>query len=896
MAGSNDFTGQNIQDTYQRVLQISSSDQITDGTGSLIPFLNISASYALTASIEITKEISSSNADSASLVMLSAQPNITSLGTLNELNVNGNITASGDISSSGNINAAQFQSHDKIIGLYHGSSDTVRLASITAKTRIDGTDIKLDGPVTASGNISASGGVYANGIFNDGRIYPNAPLSTDHFLRSTSATNPIIQAVGGFNADGNVTASGNISSSGDLIATGLTIDGFEVFDDSYIMALGGVAFLRNSNNMMFVNHTGGYTNINLSAAPITASGDISSSGNGYFGNEFYIDNVRTIYRTATDNNIGSSDRIFVATGTNIELNSPVTASGDISASGYVYGDRGIFASRLQTPAWRFTEIDIQSDNGPVNFNGVGGTTVAINTVGGHITASGNISSSGNLIGDNIQLNGTVGLISNANQLQISADTGGELAEIYFKTAQAAIGSANFTGNSLNVGTAGLNVENHITASGNISSSAQGIFDTINVKSSITGSYPKLTDSAGDTIFKISGVVQSSTGKLEMGDVDNAGTGEVLILDNNSEAPVFYNASAGAVQWGINTSPADLVGSKADFLITSEQNYAISASGNISIEGNITASGDISSSTTVYAEHLYSADDAEIVDSLIVGGAITASGMITASAGISASNIAFVTIHGIGINSSTIITTNGATLGNSSTFDAHTLTGRTTFTGNVTASNNINAAGDISASGAIITSTLNGGPTGDQSGSLTLSGSLLLRANIAEPAVSASVLFAKSTPTDNADDTDLRFGNSGLTPAFAWVTLDDDGTDTSSETLFGVGSAVTSTVHNMDVVHDTSTNGTRIHSMIDGVYKVTGNYIFEGTNALTTLDIKVDGTTVHTQIPRVHSSVDPTERTHIYVGIVNSGSYVTATADGNSLTYDVGSVLMVERLA
>jgi len=92
MAGSQDFTGQNIQDTYQRVLQISSSSQIADGTGSLIPFLNVSASYALTASIEITKEVSSSNADSASLVMLSTQPNITSLGTLTELNVNGNIT------------------------------------------------------------------------------------------------------------------------------------------------------------------------------------------------------------------------------------------------------------------------------------------------------------------------------------------------------------------------------------------------------------------------------------------------------------------------------------------------------------------------------------------------------------------------------------------------------------------------------------------------------------------------------------------------------------------------------------------------------------------------------------------------------------------------------------
>ena len=47
MAGSNDFTGQNIQDTYQRVLQLSSSGQIADGTGSLVPLLKVTASFAI---------------------------------------------------------------------------------------------------------------------------------------------------------------------------------------------------------------------------------------------------------------------------------------------------------------------------------------------------------------------------------------------------------------------------------------------------------------------------------------------------------------------------------------------------------------------------------------------------------------------------------------------------------------------------------------------------------------------------------------------------------------------------------------------------------------------------------------------------------------------------------
>ena len=51
MAGPNDFTGQNIQDTYQRVLQVSSSGEITDGTGSLVTSLTgVTASNAITAS------------------------------------------------------------------------------------------------------------------------------------------------------------------------------------------------------------------------------------------------------------------------------------------------------------------------------------------------------------------------------------------------------------------------------------------------------------------------------------------------------------------------------------------------------------------------------------------------------------------------------------------------------------------------------------------------------------------------------------------------------------------------------------------------------------------------------------------------------------------------------
>ena len=61
MAGPNDFTGQNIQDTYQRVLQVSNSKHIVDGTGSLVTDLTIEGTGSF-GRIEVL-HISSSTGD-----------------------------------------------------------------------------------------------------------------------------------------------------------------------------------------------------------------------------------------------------------------------------------------------------------------------------------------------------------------------------------------------------------------------------------------------------------------------------------------------------------------------------------------------------------------------------------------------------------------------------------------------------------------------------------------------------------------------------------------------------------------------------------------------------------------------------------------------------------------
>lgn len=57
------FTGQNISSTYQRLLQLSDNGNgVTDGTGSLVTFLPIDVNNALTASyVEGVTAINTSN-------------------------------------------------------------------------------------------------------------------------------------------------------------------------------------------------------------------------------------------------------------------------------------------------------------------------------------------------------------------------------------------------------------------------------------------------------------------------------------------------------------------------------------------------------------------------------------------------------------------------------------------------------------------------------------------------------------------------------------------------------------------------------------------------------------------------------------------------------------------
>ena len=91
---ANDLTGQNIQDSYKRVLTVCDDGLMYDGTGSL--YTPVSASH------EITTETSSSHAISADNALTAS---FATNFTASIISASGNIITSGNISSSGTITA-----------------------------------------------------------------------------------------------------------------------------------------------------------------------------------------------------------------------------------------------------------------------------------------------------------------------------------------------------------------------------------------------------------------------------------------------------------------------------------------------------------------------------------------------------------------------------------------------------------------------------------------------------------------------------------------------------------------------------------------------------------------------------------------------------------------------
>jgi hypothetical protein len=365
------------------------------------------ALFAVSASHEVIKEVSSSHANFAdSAGGLSGIPSI----VINQITASGNISASSATITAltGSFNHIitddeTIEFRNKNTGVQTGrlkfdASTGLNVQDNTgARTKIRagrGEFLSLEagpvgfnslGSITASVNISASGDIVGNNL--SGTNTGDQDLSN----LVTNSSTASFAITGSDVIFGNITSSGNISASGDIIGDTVTTSG-NIQAGARLLATGRII-----GDVSVGAPEGTFTTItNVNTTHVTASGAISASGDILANN---LSGTNTGDQDLSNLVTNAQTASFAITGSNV-LFGNITSSGNISASGNINGQSlfgGVFGriypDSSQTSNNQFFTADANGINSNSSFS-----------VTGNITSSANISASGDIIGDTIKTN------------------------------------------------------------------------------------------------------------------------------------------------------------------------------------------------------------------------------------------------------------------------------------------------------------------------------------------------------------------------------------------------------------------------------------------------------------------------------------------------------------
>jgi len=590
MAGSNDFTGQNIQDTYQRVLQLSSSGQLADGTGSLVPLLDVTASFAVSASHEITKEVTSSYAETASAAEhdFNIAGNLNFDGTLPEITANGTSMMTLQPSANQIISPSSIRLDDTK-ELRFGTNIDYKLKHNASETLtiLEGNSTRFTFGV--GGHLTASSGV--NVKLNSGQfVSTTLGANLVHVTSSIVSASEHIQTntlKGGgddvsLHVIGSITASGDISASGTIVASNLS--GINTGDQNlspYLLSANTASFVINSQTGSFLT--------SLPAGLLSGSAQIATEITGAF---FAASSSFSSRVTTNDGKVGYTD---AAVKIKLDTENVISSSAQIADVTLTTA-----AQTNITSVGALTGGSIESGFGSINVGGNSITTTGTVTAGpivatsdistlSFISASGDIGSSGTVVGvtgsfgrgnfdDVLLAQNIIKLNTNNNFLQ-GKETGGTSRNILGINSSDVIQVANANLKTDIKGTnifldAPVTASTHISASGDIygqtiyglqfeqfSSNFTFNFDGTNTDTVFMPISDQSTaehaSSATNINVSRTSIVKGRPIKTTMRSTSNTGTKDIQVT-----CSVFYNeiglGSAGAGPGDINAGQKRLV--------------------------------------------------------------------------------------------------------------------------------------------------------------------------------------------------------------------------------------------------------------------------------------------------------------------------------------------------
>ena len=618
-----DFTGQNIQDTYQRVVQVD-GNQLQDGTGSVLPISFNGDDVIIPGALRATSYIISQSttiATSGSTIfgnsfddthVFSGSVNIGDRVNSNYNAINTSLFVRQDAVDRSQIangfgGAIDFHTQR---GSNANGSRTGRIASrltTGAQTVSDfyaldfgirSNDTQIDLMTLHTSNTNTAGRV---GILD---TTPSHTLDVNGTFRTTG---PVI--LGDASSDAHtingtvsqITSAGVISSSNKVHANTLVTDSGNIIGDT------------SEATQLVVN---GFMTI---TGPITASSDISSSGNILSSNISSLTtttgsllNSIDAVSVTTASLLNSIDAISVTTGSLLSHQSRLINSVDAISvtTGSLLDSINVISV---TTASLLNSIDTISVTTASLLNSVDAISVTtgslLNSVDAISIVTGSYAITGSDVTFNsIELNGSITasgvIMGDTNVISLGdpdANVGGVRVIINQNGTTQLLGNAtlDLKGNTINIdsdsgGTAKINLLGTVTASSDISSSGAVI--------GATGSFGR---GNFDDVLLAQNIIKLNTNNNFLQGKETGGTSRNILGINTSDVIQIANANLETDIKGTNIT----------------LNAPITASGNISSSGTVEASGYKGTKHILRAMSFYVNDDPLIQNSLYFGGTL-----------------------------------------------------------------------------------------------------------------------------------------------------------------------------------------------------------------------------------------------------------------------------------
>ena len=444
-------------------------------------------------------------------------------------------------------------------------------------------DLFVTNHITASGNISASGTIFANNFQSAGGDVGGISFTDD------------------FNLTGNLTASGNISSSGHVSASKLIsagpIHGF--LDDN---TNANLVFFNDNTNELTYNKSSSFIaralEINAPAISGSWQGELSSSvylqqvsntiSGSYLGelsSSLYLQNVLNVISGSYLGELSSS--VYLQ-----QVSNTISGSylGELSSSLYLENISSVISGSWQSQGLISSSNQITSSYSTLSAAGISGSFLLNTTdtltgelfVTNHITASGNISSSGHISASKVISAGPIhGKLNDSTNLNF----------VYFNDTTKELtqnSTASFIARALEI--------NAPAISGSYLGELSSSLYLENVSNVISGSYLGELSSS----LYLQNILNVISGSY-LGELSSS-----LYLENISSVISGSWQSQGLIsssnQITSSYSTLSAAGISGSFLL----NTTDTLTGDLFVTNNITASGNISSSGHVSASKLISA--------------------------------------------------------------------------------------------------------------------------------------------------------------------------------------------------------------------------------------------------------------------------------------------------